>query len=129
MPSLVKKKQDAAPDFLPNTYRIAELAAEKKAADIKAYDVRGLTLVADCFLCCTARSEPQVKAVFKSVQEGMKKIGVAPLHVEGTAQCGWLLIDYGEILVHIFREEARGFYDLDGLWGDAPEVDLELDDA
>ena len=129
MPSLVKKKKNAEPEFLPNTLRIAELAADKKAVNIKAYDVRGLTLVADCFVCCTARSEPQVKAVFKSVQEGLKKIGIAPLHVEGSPQGGWLLIDYGDILVHIFREEAREFYDLDGLWGDAPLVDLHLEDA
>ncbi len=128
MPRLIKKKKsDVDESFLPNTIKIAELAAEKKAKDIKAYDVRGLTLVADTFVLCTATSEPQIKAIFHSVKDGMKSIGVAPLRTEGAFQDGWILMDYGSVIVHVFREKAREFYDLDGLWGDAPEIALELD--
>ena len=113
--------------FLANARRIAALAASKKASRIVAFDVRGLTLIADAFVICTASSEPQVKAVANAVKDGMKEIGVAPLCLEGTFQGGWLLLDYGEILFHVFRPEAREFYDLDGMWGDAPAIDLDLE--
>jgi len=122
---LVKKKE-AMPDALPNVRRIAALAADRKALDIRAYDVRGLTLVADYFIICGASSEPHFKAVFNAVKEGMKDVGVAPLHSEGRVHGGWLLLDYGAIILHVFREEARRFYDLDGLWADAPQVELDI---
>jgi ribosome-associated protein len=106
---------------------IAALAAEYKASDLRAYDVHELTVVADAFVVCSVHSEPQLRAVFNGVKEGMKELGVAPLHTEGTVQGYWLVMDYGDIIVHIFREEARRFYDLDDLWGDAPEIELALD--
>ena len=113
---------------MPDTLRIGSLAAEYKAIDIRAYDLRGLTLVADVFVVCAAASTPQLKAIFNGVKEGMKEIGVKPLHSEGGFDASWLLLDYGNIIVHVFREEAREFYDLDGLWGDAPQIDLGLDE-
>jgi ribosome-associated protein len=124
-----KKKAAAAPieSYLPATLKAAEAAAEKKAKHIKAYDVRGLTLVADSFLLCTATSEPQLKAIFNAVREGMRAVGKPPLRTEGAFGDGWVLLDYGDVIVHIFREAAREFYDLDGLWGDAPEIPLNLD--
>lgn len=129
MARLVKKgkKAEAQPDYLANTLRIAELAAQIKASDIRAYDVHELTVVADVFVLCSASSEPQFKAVFNNIREGMKEIGVAPLHTEGTFAGGWMVMDYGAVIVHLFRKEAREYYDLDGLWGDAPQVDLGLD--
>ena len=129
MPKLVKKKKSPAEDesFLANAQKMAALAAEKKALDIRAYDVRGLTLVADSFVLCTATSEPQLKAVYNAVHDGMKEIGVAPLHSEGEFRGGWLLIDYGSVIFHVFREQARTFYDLDGLWADAKTILLDLD--
>lgn len=131
MPSLVRKssKDSQQADFLPKARRIAHYISEKKAEQIVGYDVRGLTLVTDCFILCTANSEPQMKAIAESVHDGMKEIGVGPLHREGAFSGAWLLVDYGDVIVHVFREEARAFYDLDGLWGDAPRVDLEVDDA
>ena len=128
MATLVKKQKHAEDQsFVPNLRRMAYLAADKKAKDIKAYEVGGMTVVADAFLLCTATSEPQLKAVYNAVREGMKEIGVAPLRSEGTFAGGWILLDFGDIIFHIFREQARAFYDLDGLWADAPEVMLELD--
>ena len=127
MAKLVKKSSPPEPDFIPKTRKIAALAAEIKAIDIRAYDIRGLTLIADSFVICSASSEPQLKAIFNSVKEGMKEVGVAPLHSEGRARGGWLVIDYGNVIFHLFREEARTFYDLDGLWADAPPIKLELD--
>lgn len=130
MPRLVKKKgtqEETQPDFLVNTLKIAALAAERKAGDIKAYDVHELTVVADIFVLCSATSEPQLRAIFNEVRDGMKQVGVAPLHSEGTFSGGWMVIDYGSVIFHLFRKEAREYYDLDGLWGDAPQVELDLD--
>lgn len=128
MARLVRKAgQSPEPDFLPNTLRIGALAAKLKAKDIRVYDVRDLTVIADAFVLCSASSEPQLKAIFNAVKEGMREIGVAPLRTEGTFSGGWFVMDYGSIIFHIFREEAREFYDLDGLWGDAPRIRLEVD--
>ena len=119
--ALIKRKVSTLDDqsYVPNALRIAELASDKKAKNIKIFDVQGLTLIADAFVICTATSEPQLKAVFNSVKDGMTEIGVKPLRSEGAFHGGWLLLDFGDVLVHIFREEAREFYDLDGMWGDA----------
>lgn len=129
MTRLVKKKTaQPEPDFLPHVHRIAALASEHKAENIVAYDLRGLTLIADSFVVCSAKSEPQLKAISNAVREGMKEVGVKPLSVEGTTSGGWLVMDYGVIIFHIFRPKTRDFYDLDGFWGDAPKIPLDLDD-
>jgi ribosome-associated protein len=107
---------------------MAESAAEYKASNIKAYDVQGLTLIADALVVCSVASEPQMKAVLNGVKEGMREVGSKPLHTEGSPGSGWHVLDYGAVLFHLFRAEAREYYDLDGLWADAPEIALELDE-
>lgn len=106
---------------------LAELADEKKAKAISARNVMGLTLTTDALVICTATSEPHIKAVFNSVKGGMKASGARVLHAEGSFHDGWLLIDFGDVIFHVFREQARDFYDLDGLWADAPEISLALE--
>ena len=132
MPRLVRKSSnpeaDPTADFLPTTIRVASVAAEHKATDIIAYDVRGLTVIADSFVLCSVASEPQMKAVFNAVRREMKAIGVRPLHAVGKASDAWVVLDFGAVVFHAFREEARKYYDLDGLWGDAPQFDLGLDE-
>jgi len=125
-----RKRQDKERDEETETlYRkvrlLAGFAAEKKAVDIRAYDIRGLSLVADALVLCTATSEPQVKAVFHAVESGMEKEGISALRTEGSFSGGWLLMDYGTVIFHLFREQARKYYDLDGFWGDAKEIPLE----
>ena len=129
MATLVRKADTQQEDetFLADALRVADLAAEKKAADIRGYDVRGLTFLADAFVMCTTASPPQMKAVMNAVHDGMKQAGKVPLHREGEFTSGWVLLDYGNVILHIFREEARAFYDLDALWGDAKPIDLDLD--
>lgn len=114
------------PDYIETARFIAEIAAAHKARNIKALDVRGLTLVADCFVFCTASSRPQLKAVFNAIREQMRERGRPHLYTEGDFNSGWIVLDYGDVLVHIFREEAWEFYDLEDLWADAPVVDLML---
>ena len=129
MTKLIKKPAKQETDFLPNARRIASIAQKYRAKNILGYDVRELTVLADCFLMCAVASEPQLKAVYNGVREGMKEIGLLPLHAEGGISSSWLVLDYGVIIFHIFRERAYEFYDLGGLWGDAPLLDLDLDEA
>ncbi len=128
MTRLIKKAAEHEPDILPNARRIASIAQKFRAKSIEGYDVRELTVLADCFLMCSVTSEPQLKAVYNGVREGMKEIGLLPLHAEGEISSNWLVLDYGVIIFHIFRERAYDFYDLGGLWGDAPLLDLDLDE-
>ncbi len=128
MPKLIKKTSQEELEFLPNARRIASIAQKFRANNIEAYDVRGLTVLTDAFLMCSVTSEPQLKAVYNGVREGMKEIGLIPLHAEGEISSNWLVLDYGAVIFHIFRERAYEFYDLGGLWGDAPLVDLDLDE-
>ena len=128
MTKLIKKSAEQELDILPNARRIASIAQNYRAKNILGYDVRGLTVLADCFLMCSVTSEPQLKAVYNGVRHGMKEIGVRPLRAEGEVSGNWLVLDYGAIIFHIFRERAYEFYDLGGLWGDAPLLDLDLDE-
>ncbi len=130
MARLVKAAEhitDTEQDFLPQTHRIAAVAADHKAFDIRAYDLRGLTLIADSFVICTTSSEPQLRAVVNAVKDELKLAGARPLRMEGTTGGGWVILDYGAVILHVFREEPRSFYDLDTLWADAPAIPLDLD--
>ena len=129
MTKLVKKGGNTEQDFLPHVFRIADIAQNFKAKNIKAYDVRALTSLTDCIFMCSGASDPQLKALYNGVKNGMKEVGLRPFHTEGQTDGNWLLIDYGSIFVHIFRDAAYEFYDLDGFWADATEVDLELDES
>jgi len=126
--TLVPKKQESTEfeRLEAKLYCLADLALEKKVKDVKIYHVTGMTLTTDAIVICTATSEPQVKAVFSAVKEGMREAGHRSIYTEGAYHDGWLIIDFGDILFHIFREQAREFYDLDGLWADAPELKLDL---
>ena len=127
MAKLVKKKK-AEPEFFANVRRMAALATELKAGDIRAYDVRGLTDFTDALILCSAASEPQMRAIHDRLLTGMKEIGVAPFASEGTPGGGWIVIDYSDVVFHLFSEQVREFYDLDGLWGDAPLIDVGVED-
>lgn len=130
MARLVPKSQQVANEenYHATAQHIAELASDIKAHDIVAYDVSGLTVIADAFVICSARSEPQMKAIARSIRDGMKDLGRSPIHAEGGFKDSWQVLDYGTVIVHIFRGEAREFYDLDGLWADSPRIALDLED-
>ncbi len=103
----------------------AHAALEKKAIDLLVLDLQGLSSVADFFLVCSARSAPQADTIAEAVRGALRAEGERPRHNEGSAQSGWLLLDYGDVVVHVFLEETRGFYALERLWGDAPLVSVE----
>lgn len=96
---------------------------DKKGQDILVLDLDGLTTLADYYILCTGQSMPQLRALADAVDETLSRLGVAPRHVEGYPSASWILQDYGSIVVHIFRKDAREFYGLERLWADAPRVD------
>ena len=105
--------------------RAAELALERKATELVALDLRGISSATDFFLMGSGSSDIQVRAIADHIIEELKKEGLRPGHVEGVVGGRWVLIDYIDFVVHVFHPEARGFYQLESLWGDAPRRDLE----
>ena len=104
--------------------RVAAAAAhDKKAFRLTAIDVDGLTSATDAFLICSASNERQVGAIVDAVQSRLRSQGKRPLHVEGETRSDWVLMDYGDVVVHVFTEERRDYYALDSLWGDADRLD------
>ena len=96
----------------------------KKGRDIKLLHVADKTIIADYFVICTAGSASQIKSLSDEAGRKLTELGEAPRRVEGYRDGGWVLMDFGCVIVHLFLEEARGFYDLERLWSDAPEVDV-----
>lgn len=97
-------------------------ATGKKAENLVVLDVRELTSVADAFIICSGRSNRQVQAIAEYIQSDLKKQHKKPLSVEGLTEGHWALLDYGDVIIHIFYEPVRLFYDLEGLWMDARRV-------
>lgn len=106
----------------------AAYALEKKALNVRILDVRQLSSITDFLVIASGTSDRQVEAVAESVRLGLKKDHQStPLAVEGAKEGRWALIDYGEVMVHVFQEPVREFYDLDGLWSEAPEVEIPVE--
>jgi ribosome-associated protein len=114
---------------LPDPYPAQSLdlyiqaALGKKAIDLVVLDVRKLSSIADVFIICSGRSNRQVAAIAEHIQVDLKKHGITPLSVEGKKQGHWVLLDYGHVIIHVFYEPVRGFYDLEGLWIDAERIE------
>ena len=111
----------------PARVREAVAAAEdRKAVDLRVLHLEKVSDFTDFFLICSGTSERQVQAIADAVEERMRERQVRPLHVEGFNRGQWVLLDYGDFVVHIFQEEPRRFYSLERLWGDAPDVTNEF---
>ncbi len=100
------------------------MVRSKHAEEIVVFHVSDLTSLADYFIICSTESDPQIRAVADAVQDTLSKKGIRPIGVEGRDSGRWVLIDYDDVILHVFKNEARAFYNLDGLWGDAPQVPL-----
>ena len=103
---------------------LAKALDSKKGLNIKVLKTQELTTLADYFVLCTATSTTQVKAMSDACEEAMEKQGETVHHIEGHRGGTWILLDFSSVVVHIFNEEAREFYDLERLWSDAAPVDL-----
>jgi ribosome-associated protein len=111
-------------EFPSSVTRAAELALDRKAEGVMALDLRGISSATDYFLLATGNSDIQVRAIAEHVMEGMKAGGIRPLHVEGLDRARWVLMDFVDVVVHVFHPSARQFYQLEALWGDAPARDF-----
>jgi ribosome-associated protein len=105
--------------------RIAAAASDKKARDIVILNLTGISTVADKFIICSAASSTQVKAIADHIEDQLIEQGVKPLRKEGAREGRWILLDYGDVVAHVFVEEERVFYNLERLWGDAPSENYD----
>lgn len=118
-------KGDSSDPAAPGkTFLYAQFALEKKALDLLVLDVSELTSYTDHFVICHGKSVRAVQAIADHIQRSMKKRGDLPIGIEGLSEGQWVLLDYGDVVVHVFFEPVRGFYDLEKLWMDAPRLAL-----
>lgn len=124
----VKKKETAAPEKVnlspeERALKCAELAFDKKAYDIRALDISRVSSIADYLVIISGSSDKQNQAIADNIRTGLKKYGKVN-DIEGATDGKWIVMDYSDVLVHIFHDNLRRYYDLDGLWGLAPEMEL-----
>lgn len=103
---------------------VTRFALEKKARDLVVMEVRDVTSIGDYFIICAGSSDRQVQSIAQGIEENLSEAGHPPLSVEGVHRGHWVLMDFSDVIVHIFYEPVREFYDLEGLWGHAPRVEL-----
>ena len=112
-------------DLLANVKNILKIADDKKAENMVCLDVEEKSDIASYLIILNGSNPIQNKAIASEIYDEMAVVKVKPLHIEGDSEHKWILMDYGDIIVHIFMPETRGFYDLEGLWADATRLDVE----
>ena len=121
--TMVNDEPELTPDELAD--EIAELAADKKAIDIVTLDLRGVVGYADLFVICSGNTDRQTKAIHDGIHQGLKDHHrLLPRRVEGQNEARWILMDYLDVVVHIFTPETRAYYRLEQLWGEAPRREV-----
>ena len=113
---------------LEMVHKLAKILDSKKGRNIIALDMNGATIIADCFVICTAGSPAQMSALFDAACEEMTKEGEPPVKCEGTRNPDWALVDFDGVMLHIFSSQMRDFYGLDNLWADASKIELDIID-
>ena len=117
---------------MDNELKMAKLALkaldEKKGKDIKVIDIREVSVIADYFIIASAANENQVQAMMESVEETLGRAGFEPKQIEGNKNSSWVLMDYNDVIIHIFDEENRLFYDLERSWRDGKTLELTYED-
>ncbi len=101
-----------------------EIAYDRKGENIIRLDLREFSAISDYFVLCTATSEPHIRAIAERIQrDALEKLGIKPLHVDGSAASRWMIVDFGSVMVHVMDEDTRKLYQLESLWSDAPQMD------
>ena len=118
---MIRKKE---PDSRTRVLRCINAALEKKAKDLIILNVREISAFADYFIICSGRSSRQVQGLADHLEESLKEVGIRPLGIEGRREGHWILMDYGDVIIHIFYEPTRHVYELESLWSEAKPVDL-----
>lgn len=128
--NLALRKENAGLVESDQKARLAALSADdKKAREVKILDIRSITTVADYFVICSGTSPTHVRAIADNVEEKLLECGYPLHHVEGYQNGRWVLLDFGDVVVHVMLEEERQFYNLERLWGDAREVSIPISNA
>jgi ribosome-associated protein len=109
-------------DSSEQAHEIADVISDKRGSDIVVLDIRPVSTIADYFVIATADSERQAKAIIEEIEKRMKARKISPLGVDGEPGSGWVLLDYSDVLVHIFDPGTRDYYQLEELWNNAPTV-------
>ena len=104
--------------------KVVKCMDSKKAIDIKVLDISKITTMADYFVICQGNSSTQMKAISDEIQEKLSEEGVNPIGREGMNTSYWILLDYSDVIVHVFSNESRSFYSIEDLWADATKVDI-----
>ncbi|MBI5674737.1 MAG: ribosome silencing factor [Nitrospirae bacterium] len=125
MPNRRRLKTLKNSDSKEKALKAANTAVDKKAADTVILELTDLSTIADYFIICTGENPAQIKAISEAIKEGFQKKNILPIGIEGLKFVRWVLMDYGDIIVHIFSREARNFYELERFWIDAPRIPLE----
>ena len=112
-------------DPLKFSKMIAEIIKSKKGFDINILDLRKLSGIADCFIVCSADADRQVKAIADEIDEQLHNKGIRCFHKEGFETLNWVILDYFDVIVHVFKADARSYYNLEKLWGDAPVIKIK----
>ena len=112
-------------DSQRKSFLCVKAAVEKKAFDLVLLEMKKVTAFTDYFFLCSGKSDRQVQAIAQAIEDELDQQGIRPLGAEGKTEGRWILMDYDDVVVHIFLEPIRAFYDLEGLWVDAPRIELE----
>jgi len=120
----LKRKKD---DTKKRVILCVNAALEKKAKNIIILNMQKVTSFADYSMVCSGNSDRQVQSIAQAIEENMKKNGFLPLGIEGERTAQWILMDYADIIVHVFYEPVRDFYDMERLWSDAPRMEIDND--
>lgn len=126
-PDLSKPEAPSDSNAQMAAHALAQLGLEKKALDVLILDVRNMASYADFFVLMTAESDPQLFAIADHLEMSMKAQGRRPLSIEGLRAGQWVLLDYGDVVVHVFQAGTRTFYDIEGLWADAAREHIRDD--
>ena len=131
--SEARTKASARSEELPSSRDVAlaaaRAAAQKQAEDILVLDVSKIIVITDYFVICTAGTNRQIRTVIDAVEDGARALGVKPVRREGEAEAGWWLLDFVDVVVHVFGTQERDYYQLERLWSDAPRLSVEGTDA
>jgi ribosome-associated protein len=119
---LARKKKEKEAESRQRALLCVNAALEKKAKDLVIMNVSEISAFADYFIICSGTSDRQVRAIAGAIQENLKKAAIMPLGVEGDQAAQWILLDFDDVIIHVFLESARTFYDLERLWSEAPRM-------
>ena len=120
-----KKNTPTFNDSKEKAIKAAGAALDKKAADTVILELTHLTVIADYFVICSGDSTTQVKAIAENIEKKLKEDGIQPIGIEGRASSLWILMDYGDVIVHVFENETRMYYELEKFWLDAPRIKID----